>query len=430
MRKPKAFVKKLVKWSVIGLCGYGVLTTLVYGQDSIDEKTGVYNFTWSGLDALFNEEAFGFFTNQPVATPLQGLDGPYLIDSTRFDIDENSQLTRTPLDVRQPVQVRVPNADHDLFAFTVRAAHPQPPQTYPLPNRLLALSDIEGNFNALAGFLQRNGVVDGQYNWTFGTGHLVLNGDFMDRGDEVTPVLWLLYKLEGQAEQAGGKVHFILGNHEVMNLYGDVSYAQRKYIGAAQRISGEQRWDKAGQALYSTRSEMGRWLRSKNVIEKIGPYLFVHAGLKPRLLTDSLTIPELNRIARKYYGLRAAKQLSGTREGTVLSHYDGPYWDRSLSLNLLYKAVFFFNDPLNASYHSTTQPELEQILRFYQASRVVVGHSVVGQVMPDYEGKVLKIDVKHGLDKYSDQTQGLLIENGAEYRVNAKGEKTRIGDAA
>ncbi|MCR5889201.1 metallophosphoesterase [Hymenobacter sp. J193] len=430
MKNPKAFVKKLVKWGVIGLCGYGVITTLVYGQDRTNEETGVYDFSWSGLDALFNEEEFGFFTNKPVATPLQGLDGPYLMDSTRFDVDENSQLTRQTFTVGQPVRVRVPNADGDSFTFMVRPAHPQPPHAYPLPARLLAISDIEGNFNALAGFLQRNGVVDKQFNWIFGAGHLVLNGDFMDRGNEVTQVLWLLYKLEGQADQAGGKVHFILGNHEVMNLYGDVSHAQRKYIGAAQRISGQQRWDKAGQALYSTRSEMGRWLRSKNVIEKIGPYLFVHAGLKPRLLTDSLTIPELNRIARKYYGLRMAKQLSGSREGTVLSHYDGPYWDRSLSLNLLYKAVFFFNDPLNASYHSTTQAELEQILRFYRASRVVVGHSVVSQVTPDYEGKVLKIDVKHGQEKHSDQTQGLLIEGNTEYRVNGKGEKTRIGGAA
>ncbi|GAA4036049.1 hypothetical protein GCM10022409_21210 [Hymenobacter glaciei] len=406
------------------------MTTLVYGQESIDERTGTYVYAWSGLDALFNGEAFGFFTDTPVATPLQGRDGPYILDSTLFHIDENSRLTGIPLNVREPVRVRVANADRDSFSFYVRPAPAPPSPTCPLPARLLAISDIEGNFNALADLLQRNGVVDRQYNWTYGPGHLVLNGDFVDRGEAVTPVLWLLYKLEGQAEQAGGKVHFILGNHEVMNLYGDLSHAQRKYIGAAQRISGQRRWDQAGQALYSPRSEMGRWLRTKNVIEKIGPYLFVHAGLKPKLVAEGLGTTELNRIARKYYGTRAPTQDGKSREGTVLSSYDGPYWDRGLAMNWLYRAAFFVRDPFNAAYHRTTQAELEQVLRFYQAARVVIGHSVVDEVTADYEGHVLKIDVKHGREKGSDRTQGLLIENGAEYRVNGKGEKTRIGTAA
>lgn len=428
--KLKTAVKKVTKWSVIGLCGYGFVTTVVYGQESLDERTGRYHFAWSGLDALFTPEAFGFYTNQPVATPLQGLDGPYLLDSTQIHIEENGTLTRRPLHVNQPVRVRVPNADRDSFTFRVRPVHPQPPATYPMPARLLALSDIEGNFNALASLLASNGVVDKQYNWTFGTGHLVLNGDFVDRGDEVTQVLWLLYKLEGQAAQAGGQVHFILGNHEVMTLYGDASDAQRKYIGAAQRLTGEQRWDKAGQALYSTRSEMGRWLRSKNVVEKIGSYLFVHAGLKHQLVAAGLTLADLNRIARKYYGRRAAIQRRGSREGIVLSHYDGPYWDRSLSLNWLHRVLFFVNDPVHASYHRTTPAELAQVLRFYRAARVVIGHSVVDQVRADYGGQVLKIDVRHGPDKGSPRTQGLLIEHGVEYRVNAQGEKTRIGTAA
>ncbi|MET4107702.1 hypothetical protein [Hymenobacter sp. UYP22] len=94
-----------------------------------------------------------------------------------------------------------------------------------------------------------------------------------------------------------------------------------------------------------------------------------------------------------------------------------------------YKAAFFFNDPFNASYHATTQAELEQVLQFYQASRVVVGHSGVDQVTADYDGKVLKIDAKHGREKESSRTPGLLIEHGAEYRVNAQGEKTSIGTA-
>ncbi|OON71114.1 metallophosphoesterase [Hymenobacter sp. CRA2] len=430
MKTPKSILKKIVKWGVIAAVAYGVLTTLILGQNSVDELTGRYTYNWSGLDALVNQEKFGFFTDQPVPTALDGVDGPYVVGNRQFVVDRHNQLRSAPLRAGEPLQVRVNNPDQDSFSVALRAAHLRPAETYPMPARLLAISDIEGNFDGLISLLRSHGVVDAGYNWTFGPGHLVLNGDFVDRGDNVTPVLWLIYKLEAQAEQAGGRVHYVLGNHEVMNLYGDQSYAQYKYIEVARQISGRARWDQAGPALYAANTELGRWLRTKNVAERIGPYLFVHAGLKTKLVQQGLGLTELNRIARTYYGTRAAKRLAGTREGLVLSSYDGPYWDRSLALNWLYRVFFFFNDPRGASYHRTTQQELEQVLRFYQAGRLVIGHSVVGDITPDYEGKVLKIDIKHGQTKRTGQTKGLLIENGAEYKVDDLGGKTRLGPAA
>ncbi|MEM7299406.1 MAG: hypothetical protein AAF391_14205 [Bacteroidota bacterium] len=91
-----------------------------------------------------------------------------------------------------------------------------------------------------------------------------------------------------------------------------------------------------------------------------------------------------------------------------------------------YKAMFLMNDPFNAPIHKPTQPELEEVLSFYQAEKIVIGHSVVDQVSFDYQKKVIKIDVKHGRQKSSIRTQGLLIENGIEYRVNGLGERTKL----
>jgi hypothetical protein len=64
-------------------------------------------------------------------------------------------------------------------------------------------------------------------------GSLILTGDFFDRGLRVTECLWLMYKLEGEALAAGGRVHFLLGNHEVMNLSGDHTYVRSKYVEGA-----------------------------------------------------------------------------------------------------------------------------------------------------------------------------------------------------
>ena len=96
-------------------------------------------------------------------------------------------------------------------------------------SKRFVVSDIEGNFRALRQLLQGNSIIDEKFNWTFGDGHLVLTGDFVDRGEQQTEVLWLIYSLEEQAKAAGGYVHYILGNHEIMNLSGDLRYLNSKY---------------------------------------------------------------------------------------------------------------------------------------------------------------------------------------------------------
>lgn len=104
------------------------------------------------------------------------------------------------------------------------------PDVYDFATKNAGLSDIEGNFGAFKALLCAGGVIDKQFNWTYGDGHLVLTGDFFDRGLNVTECLWLVYKLEREAETFGGKVHFILGDHEVMNMNGDHRYVRNKYF--------------------------------------------------------------------------------------------------------------------------------------------------------------------------------------------------------
>ena len=53
----------------------------------------------------------------------------------------------------------------------------------------------------------------------------------------------------------------------------------------------------------------------------------------------------------------------------------------------------------------------------------MIGHTVVNTISSSYDGKVIRVDVLHGADKFSGRTKGLLIENGIEYIVNDLGEK-------
>ena len=65
---------------------------------------------------------------------------------------------------------------------------------YPMPSKLIAVSDIEGNFEKFYKLLNANKVIDKNYNWIFGNGHLVIVGDLVDRGDHVTQCQWLRKK--------------------------------------------------------------------------------------------------------------------------------------------------------------------------------------------------------------------------------------------
>jgi hypothetical protein len=425
VKKRKLGLKKIFKWSIISIASYWILTTLIFGHTKFDSDKGEIVYGWSGFDAIFTDEDFGFPRNKEFKTELDGIDGPYIFDTMKYTVTSENKIVQNKIDRNSPITVVVNNKDRDQFDLVLKNSHQQQIDTYDLPSKLISISDIEGNFNAFYSFLLNNKVIDENYNWTYDTGHLVLNGDFFDRGAHVNQVLWFIYMLEEKAEEQGGKVHFINGNHEILNLYGDVSYAKEKYIEVAKQISNEKHWDTASKFLYSNKSELGQWLRSKNVIEKIGPYIFVHGGINPRLVNEKLSISEINKIAKKYYGLRTLGS-ENIKENLVVSPYYGPYWDRSLSMGFMYKIAFMFNDPFNAPTSKPSQTELDDVLMFYNSQKIVIGHSVVREVTYDYNKKVIKVDVKHGLDKNSENTQGLLIENEIEYRVNGLGMQVKL----
>jgi len=90
--------------------------------------------------------------------------------------------------------------------------------------RIVAVSDIHGAFDALVATLQKSNVIDGSLVWSGGKTHFVVTGDLLDRGPESRRVMDLIMRLEREAAHAGGQVHQLLGNHEVMNLIGDLRY--------------------------------------------------------------------------------------------------------------------------------------------------------------------------------------------------------------
>ena len=298
------------------------------------------------------------------------------------------------------LQCFVPKS-HDHFSFRLHDTLEVEPDTYPMSDKMLVLSDIEGDFEALKMMLVGAKVIDNQFKWTFGNGHLVLVGDYFDRGLNVTECLWLIYKLEPEASAAGGKVHFILGNHEVLNLEHNTQYVRRKYLENAKLIDEEySRW-------YDNNSELGRWLRTKNAIEKIGDYVFCHGGISPELARSGLDMHEVNKIARQYLG-KSNASIENEDARLVFDVKVGIFWYRDAAKNIL------------------TEDNVNLILNYAQAKRMIVGHTLQNDITGLYAGRVVCVDLYHEENIRQGFVKTLYIENGACYGLDSRGAKTSI----
>src|SRR5262245_10688082 len=88
--------------------------------------------------------------------------------------------------------------------------------------RVVAVGDVHGDYAGFVWVLRAAGIIDAKERWIGGKAHLVQTGDVVDRGGDSRKAMDLLMSLEKQAAKAGGRVHALIGNHEAMNLYGDL----------------------------------------------------------------------------------------------------------------------------------------------------------------------------------------------------------------
>ena len=270
--------------------------------------------------------------------------------------------------------------------------------------QIMVIGDIHGGYDSLLVFLRNNKVIDPKLNWAWGKGHLVFLGDIFDRGDKVTEALWLIYRLDGQAAAAGGAVHLILGNHEIMVMNHDETYVADKY-----RLMSEKINISYGN-LFSHQTILGQWLRSKNTILKINDHLFVHAGLSFDFVEVGCTMQDINKHVR-FFLKNPYRESHGEITRESIMGKSGPFWYRG-----------YLED--NHEYKHLPEENLSKILSAYQANRIFIGHTNVPQITPLYQSRVYAMDVPF----YSNEVemQGIAIQNDVLYLVNSSGNKNEF----
>ena len=283
------------------------------------------------------------------------------------------------------------------------------PRIYPgaweQPDKMLVLCDVEGQYDALLRFLQANGVVDAQGHWAFGKGHLVGVGDMVDRGRQVTETLLLFYRLSLEATAAGGHLHFVLGNHEVMLMGGDIRYTDQKYKDAAALMGIPCR------GLLGADTVVGRWLRTCNSIERIGDLIFVHAGISTTTAGEKLDIDQVNADIRSVIGVLKA-EIRDPRAKELAWGRSGPLW---------YRGYFAQHVAVYGPVQSAE--DMDRILDDVGATRIVVGHTHVERVIPMFEDRLIPIDITW---TRPDDVRALLVEGDEVELVDIQGQRTYL----
>ena len=363
-----------------------------------------YDGKFIGYSKQGHEWLFGEYPSVPAER-----DGPYVLDNNggRLALTLEPRAGGEAVAMRTPVtnvvEVVVDDAAGTRFSVPLRSRYPRPAVQWPMPERLLAVSDLEGNFAAATRLLRAQGVIDDQLHWRFGAGHLVLLGDMVDRGDNVVPLLWLLYRLEAEAHAAGGALHYVLGNHEQYLLQGRPKSAHGKYYGTL-RVAGID-YDE----LWSTRSELGRWLRSKPVLVRVGDTLFVHGGISPQTLATGLDLSAIDALAARYNGVLA---LAKSTEMKVIFGRSGLVGYRGLA-----KAT--------EATPKADSAQVDAMLAKFGARRIAIGHTLAKHVGQDYGGRVLRTDVAHA----HGTVEGILFTGDGLWRVDADGTRVPLAEA-
>jgi hypothetical protein len=256
----------------------------------------------------------------------------------------------------------------DLEGLPALRLDPAPPAAaeddLPTAGPIAAVSDLHGNYQGVVALLRAQGILDPRNRWSFGSGHLVVAGDTFDRGAGVTECFWLLRSLEAQARAAGGRVHVLLGNHEVRALKGDTLYLNAKYEGLAALTGRDQG------ALYGPDTEQGRWLRSRAVVLRLGEFLFVHAGISTSLAKAMPAPAAINAQFRRDLDLPGMPSLLGK---------EGPSFYRGLI-------------PGRSRTNPASDEDVAQVLAAFHAKAFVVGHSTLRRVTAFHLGQVFGID--------------------------------------
>jgi Calcineurin-like phosphoesterase len=277
-----------------------------------------------------------------------------------------------------------------------RATAAAPPCEFTGVGRVVAVGDVHGAYDRLIEILHATGLIDPQSHWTGGHTHLVQAGDLVDRGPDSRKALDFLRRLTGEAAAAGGQVHLLLGNHEVMRMLADLRYTTPEEFEAFVTPGSEalrQRfidttkpegrddlikrtplgWVEMRLA-FQPDGDYGQWLHTLDTVVRIDDVVFLHGGISPAVA--DMSCEAINETVRRELTSDFDKTVNDPVHSLSVRE-DGPLWYRGL-----------------AQEPDAFEPSVDEILVKQHARTIVVGHTVTltGRIVSRFGGKIVEID--------------------------------------
>lgn len=306
--------------------------------------------------------------------------------------------------------------------------------------RIVVFGDLHGDYDKFVDMARTAGLIDARGDWAGGRTHFVQLGDVPDRAPDTRRILDHLMRLERQAQRAGGYVHALIGNHEAMNMTGDLRYTvpgefaaftdrnssrrrdayYARYVAALRAhppaeglptfdAAYRARFDQAHplgwvehQTAWAPTGTYGRWIVGHSTIIRINDNLFMHGGIGPAFATSNVATLNAAVVA----ALRGRPQAGFA---DILGNQQGPLWYRGLALN----------------DEAAETPNVEAVLANYHVRRIVLGHTKRNStVYPRFGGRVLLTDIAVP-DGFTDPHAFLVIENGTLTTVH-RGQRVTL----
>jgi len=273
--------------------------------------------------------------------------------------------------------------------------------------RVVAIADLHGDYGQYIKVMESAGLINKDGKWSGGETHLVQTGDITDRGPDSRKIIDHLLALAKQAKKKGGYVHLLIGNHETMNVVGDLRYVSpgeyaafvTKNSARLQNAQWERQlawmqantpnfaemdidafrkewelqvplgWVEHRQA-WSSNGEYGKWTEDNPVAIQINDTLFLHGGISAKYCKFSLQSLTEQVIA--------AMQNYDPSIETIMNDPLGPVWYRGLAME---------------EEEDVFSQTLDNILNRYGAKRIVIGHTPTGGVVwPRFDQRVVAND--------------------------------------
>jgi len=287
--------------------------------------------------------------------------------------------------------------------------------------RVIAIGDLHGDYAQYLNVMRSAGLLDKKGKWSGGKTHLVQTGDITDRGPDSRKIIDHLIKLARQAKKQGGYVHMLIGNHESMNVVGDLRYVTKGEFNAFRSRKSQRYQDLQWQrqvdwmrvnvpgfgtmdlAAYRKEWEQrvplgwvehrfawmlngayGKWVKDNPVAIQINDTLYLHGGISASYCKFSLESLTQQTIA--------AMENYNPAVISIVNDPLGPLWYRGLAMED------------ETDVYSQT---VDNILSRYGVRRIVVGHTPTGgAVWPRFEQRVIVNDT--GIAAYYGSHKGVL----------------------